>query len=296
MGPAVHEAVVRTTIAVGTLGPEGLSEYWPTVVRVAWFFAGVLVVLLLGLYLVEPLISHAVQRRNQNNPTLHEAVSRYFQLVVLVVAVYVGAGVAGYSLFLTNSALVIAAGTLAVGVAAQSVIGSLISGLVLVLDPEFNIGNYIEWEDGEGTIRSITLRVTRVQTPSGALVTIPNTVLTSQSITRPFGHGRYQVVEQIGLAYEDDVDEALRHLKEAAVELDTILEAPSPFVYVKEFGSDAVILCVHYWLDNPDRRDVLDIRSAYARLIKTRFEAAGLTISPASKRELLGRVDVGEAE
>lgn len=288
----VSPVAAFTSPTVTVVGPEGLAEYWPDVVRTAWFAAGVLVVLVVGVYLLQPVLARVVRSRNRNNPTLEEAVTRYFRLVVLVVAFFVGAAVAGYGQFLTNSALVIAAATLAIGVAAQTVIGSLISGVVLVLDPEFNIGNYIEWADGEGTIRSITLRVTRVQTPGGALVTIPNTVLTSQAITRPFGHGRYQVVERIGFAYEDDVDAALSHLGEAAIDLENILDAPSPNVYVEEFGSDAVIAHVHYWLEDPDRRDVLAVRSAYAQSVKTRFEAAGLTISPASKRDLQGRIDV----
>jgi small conductance mechanosensitive channel len=288
----VSPVATLTSLTVTVVGPEGLVEYWPDVVRTAWFAAGVLVVLVVGVYLVQPVLSRVVQSRNRNNPTLQEAITRYFRLVVLVAAFFVGAAVAGYGQFLTNSALVIAAATLAIGVAAQTVIGSLISGLVLVLDPEFNIGNYIEWADGEGTIRSITLRVTRVQTASGALITIPNTVLTSQAITRPYGHGRYQVVERINLAYEDDVDEALRHLRETAAELDGILDAPSPNVYVEEFGGDAIIARVHYWLEEPGRHDVFATRSAYAQSVKTRFEDAGLTISPASKRDLLGRIDV----
>jgi small-conductance mechanosensitive channel len=283
-------AIVPRTVAV--VGPEALTEYWPDVVRSAWFSAVVLVVLVVGVYLLEPVLSRIVRSRNRNNATLQEAVSRYFRLVVLVVALLVGAAVAGYSEFLTNSALVVAAATLAIGVAAQTVIGSLVSGLVLVLDPEFNIGNYIEWADGEGTIRSITLRVTRVQTASGALITIPNTVLTSQAVTRPYGHGRYQVVERINLAYEDEIDEALGHLREAAAELEGILDAPSPNVYVEEFAGDAVVARVHYWLEEPGRHDVFATRSAYAQSVKTRFEAAGLTISPASKRDLLGGIDV----
>ncbi|SEO40993.1 Small-conductance mechanosensitive channel [Halogranum amylolyticum] len=282
----------RAGAAVVTPGPEALADYWPDVVRAAWFAAGLLVVLLLGLYVLEPILARAVRNRNRNNPTLQEAVSRYFQLVVLVVAVYVGAGVAGYSSFLTNSALVVAAATLAVGVAAQTVIGSLISGLVLVADPEFNVGDYVQWADGEGTVRSITLRVTRVQTPSGALVTVPNTVLTGQSITRPYRHGRYQVVERVQFAYEDDVDEALSHLTQAAAETEHVLDAPDPNAYVEELGSDAVVARVHYWIDNPIRRDLLGVRSAYIQSAKARFEAAGLTISPASKRDLEGRIDV----
>lgn len=279
----------------GQLGPEALADYWPMLERAGWFFVGVLVVLLVGWYLVEPALTRAVRRRNQNNPTLQEAVSRYFRLLVAVVAVFVGGSVAGYGQFLTNSAIVVAAATLAVGVAGQTVIGSLISGLVLVHDPEFNVGNYIKWSGGEGVVRSITLRVTRVQTPDGELVTIPNTELTSKAITRPYGRGRYRVVEHVGLAYEDDVDAAIEHLEAAATDVEGIQAEPEPSAYVDEFGGDAVIVRVHYWIEDPRRRDIFGIRSAYARAVKTRLEGAGITVAPASKRELSGRIEVDGA-
>ena len=274
------------------LGPEELADYWPAVVRGGWFLAGFVVTVALGWVVVEPLVSRVVARRNRGNPTIQEAISRYVRALTLVLAFIVGAGVAGYGRFLGDSAIVIAAGTLAIGVAAQSVIGSLVSGLVLVLDPEFNVGNYIEWEDGQGTVQSITLRVTRVLSPNGELVTIPNTVLTSQAITRPYGRGRYRVVEHVGIAYEDDVDAAIAALTAAADAVDSVLAEPAPTAYVDEFGDDAVVIRVHYWIEDPRNRNVFEIRSDYARAVKTRLDEAGITISPASKRELLGRIDV----
>lgn len=276
------------------LGPEELVDYLPDLIRVGWFLVGFAVTALVGWFLVEPLVSRAVSRRNRGNPTIEEAISRYVHVVVILVALFVGAGVAGYGRFLADSAIVIAAGTLAIGVAAQSVIGSLVSGMVLVLDPEFNVGNYIEWADGEGTVQSITLRVTRVLSPNGELVTIPNTVLTSQAITRPYGRGRYRVVEHVGIAYEDDVDAAIEHLTAAASEVESVLDAPTPIAYVDEFASDAVVVRVHYWLDKPRRRDLFRVRSEYARTVKRRLDGAGITISPPSKRELLGRIDLDE--
>lgn len=204
------------------------------------------------------------------------------------------AGTAGFGGLVTDSALVIAAGTLALGVAGQAVIGSLISGLVLVTDPEFNVGNYIEWADGEGEVRSITLRVTRVVTPDGELVTIPNTVLTGGAITRPYGRGRYRVVEHVGIAYGDDTGAAMDVLRTTAEGLDGVLADPAPDAYVDEFGSDAVLVRVHYWIEDPRRRDLFEIRSAYASEVKSRLDAAGITISPASKRELSGRIEVDD--
>ena len=277
------------------VGVGELADYLPDLIRGVWFLVGFLAFLLIGWFVVAPLVSSAVQRRNRNNPTIEEAISRYVRLFVVVVAFFVGAGVAGYGAFVGSSAIVVAAGTLAIGVAGQTVIGSIVSGLVLVLDPEFNVGNYIEWPDGEGTVRSITLRVTRVQSPEGKLITVPNTVLTSQAVTRPFGQGRQRVIEHVDIAYEDDVGEALDRLKAATEVVEGIAEGPSPNAYVEEFGPDAVTIAVHYWIEDPRPQDLLSVQSAYARAAKARLDEAGIIISPASKRELEGRIAVEDA-
>jgi len=288
------QTVTSTPMPTPVVGPEGLAAYWPLVHRAVWFVAGFAAVTLVGWFVGEPLIARFVRRRNRNNPTIQEAVSRYVRLFVLVVAFFVAAGIAGYGRFVGDSALVVAAGTLAIGVAGQTVIGSIVSGLVLVVDPEFNVGNYIEWADHQGTVQSITLRVTRVLTPDGELVTVPNTLLTGQAITRPYGRGRRRIVEHVGVAYETDVAAALDHLTAATDAVDDIVAEPTPKAYVDDFGSDAVVLRVHYWIEDPRRRDIFAIRSAYARTVKERLEAAGITINPASKRELLGRIGVDD--
>ncbi len=292
MAPVPPPGLLQTVPELPGLGPDEFVNYWPDILSLVWFLAGFVVILFVGWYVVEPAISRAIRRRNRKNPTIQEAISRYVRLLVVVTALLVAVTISGYGGFVTDSAVVVAAVTLAIGVAGQTVIGSLISGLVLVLDPEFNVGDYIEWEAGEGTVRSITLRVTRVQTPDGELVTIPNAVLTSQSITRPFGRGRYRIVEFVEIAYEDDVDDAIRHLRDAAADVDSIVSVPEPSAHIDHLGDEGVVLRVHYWIEDPRRRDIVTTKSAYAHMAKARLEEAGITISPASQRELQGRIDV----
>ena len=100
------------------------------------------------------------------------------------------------------------------------------------------------------------------------------------------------MVEHIGLAYEDDIDEALDILETAAADLDVVLEEPRVRAYVHEFGGDAVIVRVHFWIERPRDRNIFRVRSAFARSVKRRFADAGITISPPSKRDLLGRIEV----
>jgi len=274
-------------------GPAELVDYWPLLERLGWFAAGFLAVTLVGWVVVEPVVSRFVRRRNRNNPTIREVVTRWVRLLVILVALVVGTAAAGFGYLIGDSVLVVAAGTLAVGVAGQTVLGSLVSGMVLVADPAFNVGDYVEWSGGQGTIQSITLRVTRIVTPDGELVTVPNTTLTSEAVTRPYGRARYRAVATIGVAYEADVAAALELMYQTAVDMDDVAAEPSPDVYLESFESDWVQCRVHYWIADPKREDVLAVRSAYAQAVKERLDEADIGISPASKRELLGRVEVG---
>ncbi|AEN05725.1 mechanosensitive ion channel family protein [Halolamina sp.] len=280
-----------------TPGPEtGVDElvtFWPVLVRAGWFLLGFLAVVLLGRLIVQPFLSRLIRRRNRNNPTLQAALVLYYRLVVVLLAVVVGVVIAGYGGFLTGSAIVISAIALAVGIAAQEVIGSLVSGVALVLDREFNVGDYIQWEGGEGVVKSIALRVTRVETVDGELVTIPNTVLTSHEIIRPYGQGNHRIVQELGVAYDDDISEVLAHLEAVAVMTDGILAEPPPTAYVDELG-EQVSIRVSYWVDDPNRREVFATRSAYARAVKDRLESEGITISPDSSWEIQGRITIDE--
>lgn len=286
--PGIRFQLTATPTDVGV---EEVVEWWPSLVRMGWFIVGFFVVVLISRLLLQPALAEVIRRRNQNNPTLQRAVLLYVRLIVLVVAIVVGAGVAGYGGVLGDSALVFSAIALAIGVAAQEVIGSLVSGLALVLDPEFNVGDYIRWEGGEGVVQTVALRITRVETRDGELVTIPNTILTSHEVTRPFGGDSYRVVQSVGFSYQSDLDEAVAILERAAESTDGVLTDPRPTAYVDEFGDDSVSVRIHYWIGG-GQRDVPAVRSAFARSLEHNLEQSDVTISPPSEHELKGRLNI----
>lgn len=277
------------------VGTGELLDYVPVLYQLAWFFGTFLAVSALGWFVVEPVVSRAVRERNRNNPTLQNVITRYVRLLFVLIAILVGLAAAGFGYVIGDSIIVVAAGTLAVGVAGQTVLGSLVSGIVLVLDPEFNVGDFIEWSDGSGRVQSITLRVTRVITPNGELVTVPNTKLTDDVITRPYGRVRHRIVDRIGVDYDDDIGEAMDIMERVADEHEDVANEPSPKVYVEEFAPDWVTCRVHYWIADPEAPEVRRVRSAYARAVKAELEAAGISISPPAKRDLEGEVAVEES-
>jgi small-conductance mechanosensitive channel len=278
--------------------PIDFAVFEEVALRTLGFFVGVLTVYVVGRLLVVPTVTGIVRSRNRNNPTIETATETYVHLLVIAVAVVAGIIGAGFGGVLTDASIVVAAVSLVVGAASQNVIGSLVSGLFLIADRDFNVGDWIAWPGGEGIVEAVDFRVTRVRTVNNETIAVPNTELTSNALTRPYGRDRYRITEQLAVAYADDVELALMTLAETAREDDRVLEDPSPTSRIVSFGGTAPTLQAEYWVSDPMDVNLVEVRSDFRRRVKRRFDDEGLTLGPASGHELSGElaVDVRESE
>ncbi|GAB7093833.1 hypothetical protein JCM30237_09850 [Halolamina litorea] len=275
---------------------EVLSVYDPVLSELFWFTVGFGVVYLVGTVAVAPIVSRVVRARNRNNPTIQTATNTYLRVLVVAFATLTGTIAAGYGNVLSESAVIIAAITFVLGIAGQQVFGSLISGMFLVADPDFNVGDWIAWPGGEGTVEAVDFRVTRVRTPDNETIAVPNTELTSNALTRPYGRDQYRITEQVYVAYEDDAERALMELQATAAELEAVLEEPSPNARILELGENAITVQAELWTQDPLNSDIQTVRSDFRRLVKRRFDEAGITIAPPSAQSLTGEVAVTERQ
>ena len=246
----------------------------------------------LGRLVVVPLVVRVVSARNRNNPTIATATRTYAHALVVAIAGLVGIAGAGLWSILTNLSIVVAALTLVVGAASQDVVGSLTSGLFLVSDPDFNVGDWIAWPGGEGVVEEIDFRVTRVRTPNNETITVPNTELTANALTRPYGRDQFRITERVDVAYGDDVELALRELAEVAGTDDRVLEDPTPTATLVSFEGSSVRVQAIFWVEDPMDTDLVTLRSDFRRRVKRRFDEVGLTLGPPSGHELSGELDV----
>jgi small-conductance mechanosensitive channel len=272
--------------------PDIFTAYGDVVADLLGFVVSATVVYVVGRILVFPVVVRVVRSRNRNNPTLQTATETYLQVLLVGLAALAGVVGAGYGSLLADSAILIAAVTFVLGVAGKEVIGSLFSGFFLVTDPDFNVGDWISWPGGEGAVEAVDFRVTRVRTINNETITVPNTELTTNALTRPYGRDQFRVTEEVVVAYDDDVERALYELRTVAGEDDRVLEEPGPTARIRTLGENAVTLEGVFWIGDPRRVDVVEVRADFRRRVKDRFDAAGLTLGPPSGRELSGRVAV----
>lgn len=79
-------------------------------------------------------------------------------------------------------------GGIAVALAAQRVLGDFFSALALFFDRPFAPGDRIRFGEAEGVVERIGMRTTRLKSPSGEEIVVPNTEL-ANSLVRNFGRG-----------------------------------------------------------------------------------------------------------
>ena len=175
-------------------------------------------------------------------------------LVILVVAL------ALYFVFLAwkidVTAWIASAGILglAISFAAKDTLANLFSGVFILTDAPFKLGDFILLDSGErGEVTHIGIRSTRLLTRDDVEITVPNSIMGNAKITNETGgpHERYRIRVKVGVAYGSDIDKVKLVLMDVAASQPEVCKAPAPRVRFRAFGDSSLdheLLC---WVDKP---------------------------------------------
>ena len=175
---------------------------------------------------------------------------------------------------------------IAIGFAAKDTLSNLFSGVFIIADAPYKVGDYIELDKGgRGKVVNIGLRSTRILTRDDIEVTIPNSIIGNSTIINQSGgpHEKMRVRLKIGVAYGSDVDKVKRILVETAKADTLVCSSPEPRIRFREFGASSLDFELLFWVDNPELKGrVLDAMNTavYNRLREELIEI------PYSKQDL----------
>ena len=175
---------------------------------------------------------------------------------------------------------------IAVGFASKDTLANLISGVSIVADAPYKIGDYIVLDTGErGVVSSLGIRSTRLITRDDVEVSIPNAVIGTAKIINESGgpYVRHRIRIPIGVAYDSDIDKVIETLKDIAKENENVVDEPSPRVRIRGFSDSAINVELLCWIKRPAERGVVMHRLNY-QLIK-RFRQEQIQI-PFPQRDL----------
>ncbi|MDD5596299.1 MAG: mechanosensitive ion channel family protein [Victivallaceae bacterium] len=182
-----------------------------------------------------------------------------------------------YELNIRLTALFGAAGiaAVAVGFAAQNSLSNVISGLFLLCEKPFKIGDLIKTEEQLGIIYSMDLLSVNLRTFDNLLIRIPNEKImkaTFVNITR-FPIRRLDL--KINIAYKDDVEHAFEVLRDIARRNPYCLDEPEPLLIFQGFMDSSQEILFGVWFE---KSDYVVLRNSILKEVKKRFDEEGIEI------------------
>jgi small-conductance mechanosensitive channel len=185
-----------------------------------------------------------------------------------------------------------AAGVLsvAVGFASQTSASNLISGLFLIAERPFVVGELVTVGDTTGEVLSIDLLSVRLRTFDNLFVRVPNETIVKSQVTNLTRFPIRRIDMEVPVAYGQDLTQVRQVLERVADAQPLCLEEPRPLFMVTRFGPSAVFLQLSVWAA---RANFLVVRTAMYHGILEAFREAAIEI-PLPQHDLRPR-RTGEA-
>jgi small-conductance mechanosensitive channel len=168
---------------------------------------------------------------------------------------------------------------IAIGFAAKDTLANLFSGIFILADAPYKIGDFIVLDSGErGQVTDIGIRSTRILTRDDIEIIVPNAAIANAKIINESGgpHVKHRVRINVGVAYGSDIDKVRDVLMDIASNSNFLVAHPEPRVRFREFGNSSLNFQLLGWIEEPFLRgQAMD--ELYTNVYK-RFAAEKITI------------------
>jgi small-conductance mechanosensitive channel len=248
--------------------------------RVSVLEAGKLILTLalmwvLALWLAR-LIESRVGKAEFINPSMQVALVKLSRFVLLVLAFLLALNAVGIDL----TALAVFGGALGVGLGfgLQRIASNFISGFIVLFDRSIRPGDVITIDNTFGWVQELHARYVVVRDREGVDRLIPNeTLITTEVINWSYTDPNVRVKVPVSISYDDDPEQAMALLLEAAKASPRVLAEPAPAARLMSFGDSGIELELRVWIKDP-REGLANVRSDINLAIWRLFREAGITI------------------
>ncbi len=164
---------------------------------------------------------------------------------------------------------------LALSLSLQNVLTNFAGGVILLVVKPFKVGDYIICGAEEGTVSSIGLVYTTLQTMDNRSVVLPNGSLSNSNLTNVTAQERRRLELKVGIGYGSDLKKAKEIMRELFEGHPQMLTREGIQVFVSELAEDSVIIGARGWLPT---ESYWPVRWELTEAVKLRFDEAGITI------------------
>ena len=205
-----------------TLGGYSLSKILSALVT--------LLVCLIAVRLIMKITTRLVDQMQKVNDRLQKLILTAVKTLLYVLTVIITAEALGFNTSSLTALLSVL--TLGITLAAEDILGNVAGGLVILSSRPFAQGDFIEAGGVSGTVREIGLNHTKLETPDGQVVLVPNKDLSSSKIINYTVLGRRRVVRAVTASYDAPAEAVKAACMEAVSTVPNVLADPAPAVQV----------------------------------------------------------------
>ncbi|MCD4783156.1 MAG: mechanosensitive ion channel [Candidatus Eremiobacteraeota bacterium] len=205
------------------------------------------VVILIAFVIIQKIVNKLVRigmERLKWEIAVQQLILSVVKFTVLGFGVIIGLGQMGINV----TSLIAGASVVGIGIsfAAKDTLENLISGITILTDKTFKVGDVIKVSGSIGTVTKITLRSVRLKTKENYELVIPASKAISSEITNFTNREKANIYIPMGISYESDIDKARQILIDTLKEDERIAVDPAPAVVVTELADSSVNMRVSF--------------------------------------------------
>ena len=203
-------------------------------------------------------------------------------LRLLLVIVGFGLATAATGLPLSKIAIVFGALSVGIGLGLQSIVNNLVSGIILIFERPFHVGDFIEVAGKAGRVQDIGIRSSKLTSLTGSEIIVPNGDLLAGHVinwTRTNDHVRVDLVLKVapGADLESDLQTAREQIQQEIQASPYTLQSLAPEILLSSINGQLYELKVLFWITNIRQEQLT--KSEILAGIYRRFTAQGLQLS-----------------
>ncbi|MDS7597129.1 mechanosensitive ion channel family protein [Agrobacterium tumefaciens] len=227
-------------------------------------------------------LDNNVMARGQVDAGVRNSVKTGIGYLGIAVAAIFGVSSAGLNL--SSLALVASALSVGIGFGLQNIVSNFVSGLILLVERPFKVGDWVVTGTTEGTVKRLSVRATEIETFRGQSIIVPNSEFINSSVGNWTHRNRIMRAEiPVSVAYDSDPQQVMDILLELVRAQPSVLRNPEPHVEFMRFGDFSLDFELRFHL--ADLSNGLGVKNALRIAILQRFREEGIAI-PFPQRNL----------
>ena len=235
-----------------------------------------LAIFILSLYLAR-ILSNVLRRTLQKRRAPAGVVHLLSQLMLW--SVVVAGIISALQRFFNVTAFLTGLGILGftIGFALQDIMKNFASGVILLLQQPFHVGETIGVKGFDGTVLAIDLRATEMRAADGRVVILPNAEVLANPIVN-FSRANHRRVDfALNLPHTSEPRSVRKMVQEAIENVEGYVETPEPVIVFNSITDHALELNVNFWVD-VTKNDLLHAKDEVLLEIKSIFTERGIEI------------------